>query len=328
MKKVLIITHSKDNSCVETVAAAIAKEGGEAIRFDVDLYPADSRLTSNFINGKEEIWYEKDGQTYPLHECTSLWFRRFYDVGRTLIPQLEEEYLPAALEESKRTLSGMMEGFSGFRLGTTSQYRRLDSREEQIKLAASVGITVPDTCISNSSEQVKEFIRSHPQGVIAKMQSSFAVYREGVEHVVFTNKITEEDLGDLDSLAYTPMMFQEQIQKQLELRITIIGKKIFSHAIDSQKSERAQVDWRKDGAAMVKDWVAYPLPADLEVKLQQFMDIYGANYGAIDFILSPDGQYYFLEINAAGEFFWLDVLCDYEMSAHFAKVLLDKAPRR
>ncbi len=58
------------------------------------------------------------------------------------------------------------------------------------------------------------------------------------------------------------------------------------------------------------------------------MDVYGLNYGAIDLILSPEGQYYFLEVNAAGEFFWLDKICDHAISRQIAHVLLGKASRR
>lgn len=327
-KKVLIITHSGDNNCVETVSQAIRDLGGEAIRLDVDLFPTEISVTSSFENGQRQIWLDKGEERYALHECESLWFRRFYDAGKGLIAELDEEYLRAALEESRRTLTGLIEGFPQFRLSTYSQFRRLDSKEEQMKFAARCGLLFPDTCISNSAERVREFIRRHNGRVITKMQSGFAIYREGVEHVVFTNRVSESDLEDMDSLQLTPMVFQQEIEKKLELRVTIVGKKIFTFSIDSQVSERAQVDWRKDGSNMVADWKPYTLPAEMEEKLLRFMDCYGVDYGAIDIILSPDDQYYFLEINSAGEFFWLDLLCNYDISAQFAKVLLGLAERR
>ena len=59
------------------------------------------------------------------------------------------------------------------------------------------------------------------------------------------------------------------------------------------------------------------------------MDMYEVNYGAIDIIVTPDDDYYFLEINSAGEFFWLDrLLEDNPISEQIAKVLLGKANRR
>ena len=58
------------------------------------------------------------------------------------------------------------------------------------------------------------------------------------------------------------------------------------------------------------------------------MDAYGLNYGAIDLILTPEGEYYFLEVNAAGEFFWLDKCCNHAISRQIAAVLLGQAERR
>jgi glutathione synthase/RimK-type ligase-like ATP-grasp enzyme len=59
------------------------------------------------------------------------------------------------------------------------------------------------------------------------------------------------------------------------------------------------------------------------------LDVYHVDYGAIDIIVSPEDEYYFIEINAAGEFFWLDNLTEGNLiSKSIADVLCDKAPRR
>lgn len=42
----------------------------------------------------------------------------------------------------------------------------------------------------------------------------------------------------------------------------------------------------------------------------ELLDVYHVDYGAIDMIVSPEDEYYFIEINAAGEFFWLDNLTE------------------
>jgi hypothetical protein len=328
MDKVLIITHTNDNNCVATVSEAIRKNGGEAIRMDVNTFPTGYAYTANHTNSKTERWMDTGDQQIPLHECNALWFRRFFDAGAPLAKELDPEYLQASLEETRRTLLGMIEGFDGFTFGTHSQYRRLDSREEQMKIAVANGLLIPDTLITNSPTRVRSFIEAHPDGVITKMQSAFAIYREGVEHVVFTNKVGLDDLEGIEGLELTPMMFQQMIPKKLELRITIVGDKVFCFAIDSQKSEKAQTDWRKDGVNMLSEWFEYPLPENIEKGLLGLMDYYQINYGAIDVILTPDDKYYFLEINSAGEFFWLDMLCEYKISDQIAKVLLGKAFRR
>ena len=161
------------------------------------------------------------------------------------------------------------------------------------------------------------------------MLSSFAVYDErGREQVVFTNRVREEDLEDLGGLSLCPMTFQERVEKRLELRATVVGRRVFTASIDSQTSARAAHDWRRDGVRLVEEWQPYQLPPEAEQPLLALMDYFGLNYGAADFILTPDGRHVFLELNPSGEFFWLEHGPGLPVSQALADVLLGLAPRR
>jgi len=46
------------------------------------------------------------------------------------------------------------------------------------------------------------------------------------------------------------------------------------------------------------------------------------NYGAIDIILTPEGKHVFLELNPAGEFFWLERAPGLPISDAIADLLL------
>lgn len=327
-KKVLIITHTKDNISIDKVSESIEQAGGEAIRFNVDRYPLDYKLTSSFTDNKWQVMLQHDQQSWELGDVAAVWYRRSFNLGSGLKEILAPEYVGPTYKEVQRTLFGMLEALPCFQIERYSIYRRLDSKEEQLRMAVKHGMNIPATCISNSPGEVRIFIEQQKKPVITKMQSSFAIYKGDEEHVVFTSEITGDHLQDLDGLSYCPMTFQEKLEKKLELRVTIVGKKIFCFSIDSQRMSNAQVDWRKEGVAMIDDWQPYELPAGMQQKLLAFMDDYGVNYGAIDLILTPDDKYYFLEINAAGEYFWLDRLCNNAISEHLATVLLGEAERR
>lgn len=326
-KKILIITHSADNQCVDWVTEHIHAAGGEAIRLNVDHYPLSVRLSTLFRNGEWNVFLEDGQGACDLNEVAGVWYRRSHHMGKGLEKVIGREYFSATIEEIRRTLFGMVEGLPCFQMERYSTYRRLDSKEEQLKMAVRHGLRIPPTCISNSPERVHEFIRQLGAPVITKMQGSFAIYREGLEHVVFTNEVSPEDLEELDSLQYCPMVFQQKIDKKLELRVTAVGQELFAYSIDSQKEANARVDWRKEGVTLLENWQPAVLPDTLQDQLRSFMRAYGLNYGAIDLILTPDDQYYFLEVNAAGEYFWLDKLCGHAISKQIAAVLLNHAPR-
>ena len=160
------------------------------------------------------------------------------------------------------------------------------------------------------------------------MLSSFAIYEDNQEQVVFTTPITPEHLGMLEGLKYCPMVFQEMVPKALELRVTIVGERVFAAAVDSQVSEATRFDWREDGVALIDAWKPYDLPGEVEAKLLALMDQLELNYGAVDLILTPAGEYIFLEINPAGEFFWLELNPGLPISEALADVLTGKVKRR
>lgn len=326
--KILIITHTGDNFSIQKVTEYITKNGFEVIRFDVDLYPLHNKLSTTFQDGKWISILETPEAKYHLDDIAAVWYRRAYNMGNGLKEELDAKFYSAAMGEVRTTLFGFLESIDVYALGKPSVYRRLDSKEEQLKIADKIGLRIPDTCITNNPEEAKNFILKH-ENVIGKMQSGFAIYEDGVESVVFTNVIEEDKLDDLDSLLYCPMQFQKKIEKKKELRVTVVGQDVYAFEIDSQQSEDAKVDWRKDGVNLIDKWVKTDLPKDIEAKVLELLDVYNVDYGALDIIVSPEDEYYFIEINGAGEFFWLDNLTeDNLISKSIADVLCDKAPRR
>src|SRR5688572_4392455 len=182
-KKVLIITHTKDNECVETVSKYISEAGGEAIRFDVDLYPLHTSLSTAYNDGKWQVLLDTGTSVTDLNDVSAVWFRRSYNIGSGLNEVLEREYLGPSLLEVKRTLFGMLDGLNCFHLDHLYVYRRLDSKEEQLRKALRHGLKIPATIISNNPQEVKQFIEQVDGSVVTKMQSSFAIYREKQEQI-------------------------------------------------------------------------------------------------------------------------------------------------
>lgn len=329
MKKILIITHSRDNDCVDIVQKKLENNGAQVVRFNVDHYPLQTSLTTRFTNGQWSTLLNIGGEFVRIDDITAFWYRRAYNIATGLKEEIDAKYLPSMQGEIRATIFGYLESIQCYSLGKPSIYRRLDSKEEQMKVASSLGFLVPDTCITNDPAEAKDFIARVPGEVIAKMQSSFAIYEDGVESVVFTNRITAEDVDHLDTLKFCPMVFQEMLPKKQELRITVVGRRIFPFAINSQNSDEGKIDWRRDGQKLIDQWIPVDIPQDLSEKINRLMDYYHIDYGAFDIIQTPSDDYYFIEINAAGEFFWLDHLTpNNEISQSIADLLLGEMPRR
>lgn len=320
---VLIITHSQDNESIPLVLNAISEQGGKAFRFDTDRFPSEVQLDVHYGKGTQRLILASEQEKLDLSEVSAVWYRRV-SVGSRIPTNMDPQLRYASVQESRMTIQGMIASLKAFHLDPLPSIRLAENKQLQLQVARELGLDTPRTLITNNPQAVREFAQQCESGLITKMLSSFAIYEQGQEKVVFTNPVTPEDLDNLDGLRFCPMTFQENIPKALELRTTIVGKRVFTASIDSQSSSRARHDWRRQGVALINAWKPYTLPHDVEQKLLELMEHFGLSYGALDLILTPDGRHIFLEVNPVGEFFWLELCPGLPISKAIADILLGR----
>jgi hypothetical protein len=321
---ILVLTRS-DDSCAAAVLDRIQERGGRAFRFDTDRFPTEIRAIVEYSNGSRRIRVESGDNELDLAQVTAVWHRRLY-VGGLLPKEMDKQLRSASQLECRATLQGMVASLQCFHLDPVPSIRHAQNKQLQLQRAAELGLAVPRTLITNDPDSVRSFFAACRGEVIAKMLSTFAIYEEGEERVVFTNPVVADDLEHLDSLKLCPMTFQEKIPKALELRTILIGDREFTASIDSQAYERSRIDWRRDAVARLDAWRAYALPDEVRGKLRALLRSFGLLYGAFDLILTPDQRYVFLEVNPSGEFFWLERFAQLPISGAIADVLL-RCPR-
>ena len=324
---VLIITWSGDNECVANVTSAVEARGGNVFRLDTDLFPTEVQLSAELSGEGETTRLVSAAGSVTLCDVQAIWHRRIR-VAHGLPDTMEAQMRKASVHESRQTLFGALASENTFVMDPVSRIRHGEHKHLQLRVARDAGLAVPRTLMSNDPRTVREFADSCGGQVMAKMLSSFAIFEDDQEQVVFTTPLASADLEHLAELRFCPMTFQERVEKALELRVTIVGERVFAASIDSQALERSQTDWRREGLKLAGEWKPFDLPEDIERRLLRVMDTLRLNYGAADLILTPEGRYVFLEVNPAGEFFWLERLGAFPISEAIAELLLDRVPRR
>ncbi|WP_257454694.1 MvdC/MvdD family ATP grasp protein [Archangium lipolyticum] len=321
---ILIVTHSKDNEAPTSVARALESRGERVYRFDTDLFPTDLQLSLDEAGGGR---LSGPSGVLELSEVTAVWYRR-NATGARIPEDMDPQLRQPSVEESRRVVFGMMAALGVFQLDALEVVRRSEHKPLQLKLARDLGMDVPRTLMTNDAEAVRAFAAACPGGVVTKMMASFAVYEKGQEQVVFTTPLTAKQLEDLDGLELCPMTFQERVVKARELRVTVVGDRVMAASIDSQALPRAREDWRREGVALIGEWKHYTLPEPLHAQVLKLMDALGLNYGAFDFIVTPEGRHVFLEVNPSGEFMWLMKYPGLPINEALADVLSGRAARR
>lgn len=179
-----------------------------------------------------------------------------------------------------------------------------NDRARQISMARKAGFKTPDTLITNDPEKARDFFRSHAGNVVIK-----ALHHHGVEvrdkmYLMYTHKLSEKDLGMLGDLVYAPCMLQEKISKKAELRVTVVGNKVFTARLSLKRRAKDQ-----DIHCCSADDISiapFELKRSNGRRCVRLTKMLGLEYGAIDFIIDENEKLVFLEINAAGDWYWIE----------------------
>lgn len=119
------------------------------------------------------------------------------------------------------------------------------------------------------------------------------------------SKVQPEHLPSLDGVRATAHLFQEYIPKRCDIRVVVIGRQVFAAEIHSQHSERSRIDFRQGYEDLI--YAVHTLPDDIKAKALALVGLFQLQFSSMDFILTPEGEYVFLDLNPNGQFYWLQV---------------------
>ncbi|MCA1676665.1 MAG: ATP-grasp ribosomal peptide maturase, partial [Actinobacteria bacterium] len=176
---------------------------------------------------------------------------------------------------------------------------RVEYKPLQLASARTVGLTVPDTLITNDPDEARRFAKEHGD-IIYKLFSSLGVSEQGQYRVVYANRITADDITD--TVTATIHLFQQWIPKAFEVRLTVVDDDLFAVRIDAG-SQAAMVDWRTDYAHLRYSEIA--VPEAVREGVLNLLEVLMLRFAALDFVVAPDNEWVFLEANPNGQWAWL-----------------------
>ena len=121
----------------------------------------------------------------------------------------------------------------------------INCKPHQMKLAQQVGLTVPQTNITNNPAAVGKLFEQVDHGrVIFKSLTRLSLPSK----MLLTSEITKEfPTVSRSSITQCPAIYQELIERESDLRITVIGREVFVVRIASQilDEKKDRLDWRR-----------------------------------------------------------------------------------
>jgi len=318
---ILVMAEDQDQHA-DMVIRAIESKGGDVLRVNPELL--DKRLNGISCQLDQEgnmtgsFQYLK--RQAEISSINSVFCRNYHFQFAE-----EDESLPAddllIAKELEVSFKGLCESLSCKWMNAPWHMDACESKIVQMQAAKRLGFLVPEMLLTNQAESLLDFMSG--QEVVVKQLSGICVFEEdGISaKSLYTHLLKNDDLKEISDLQHSPAFFNSFVNKQHDLRVTVVGKKIFAVRIFSQQFPESQVDFRRREG----DWdmEACELPDELTEKIIRLLRHFNLNFGALDFAVDSDGRFWFLEINSEGNWLWMESDLGLPISDTIASQLLE-----
>lgn len=321
--KVLIIS-SKDDLHVDYVidkCNALGK-GNSIIRLNTEDFISNCKVS---FNG--EIFHIKiidSEKEFFDSEILSVWIRRPKSIK--IDWTADAGVSDFIVDQAEEFLNGLYYCLSDQIkwINPLSSLQKSKHKIPQLKLAKKVGFNVPKVLITNYPEEVIPFFEE-TGSICTKSLNRPNYYLNNEFRKFYTKKIDRESFYQhIKSVEICPTFFEQYIEKAFDIRVVIIGQKLFAFQIDSQSNPDSRIDFRGADATKIKH-SPHKLPCDIEEKVLSFVKASNLVYSSMDLVLSKENEYYFIENNCNGQWLWLEYLTGVNISDALIDLLFNNA---
>lgn len=304
---ILIITHKTDYTA-DFVINKLNQREIEYKRFNCeDLYlsPFTVKFNPTF---QYSILNEVDYK--------SVWFRRTKLPEINNLPDEERFYI---LNETESFFKNLFSSLPAKWLSQPNSVYNAENKFLQLRIAQQTGLLIPNTIITNSKDELKDFFIENKENIIVKPISQTRIQYKEKQAFIFTNPVSKTLIDNIENYNLTPCIFQQNIPKEYEVRATVVGEKVFAAAVYSQEDIETKTDWRRKRLKFIET----KLPSEIEQQCILLLKLLNLEFGAIDLIKTPDGKYVFLEINPNGQWVWIENQTGQKISESIINFLIE-----
>ncbi len=303
---IIIVTNRQDHTA-DFLILELQKRQADYVRFNTEDFPQRVQVVWQIDDMGSGGYFSFPKARVDFKDVRSVWYRRPVPP----IPSAEIDDPVAyefALAESQASLDGIWRSLDCFWVSHPDNLRKAELKLYQLKVAAQVGFRLWPTILTNSPETARAFYHDQGGKVVYKPLRRGRLVRDETVGLIYTNPLGPPEVERLDRVVYAPSLLQRYVPKRVEIRVTVISNKVFAVEIHSQDCADSRHDWRRGDTARLRH-EPHLLPPEVESKCAALVRALGLAFGAIDLILTPEGEYVFLEINPNGQWAWIQQLC-------------------
>lgn len=321
VNRLLVITSQPDPH-VEMVTKRMGNLV-ETLIFDPFAFPLNESISFKFANGFSGVHVFAG----DLDDVAFVWYRkpRWKPVTEFGVAPEYHLLVETAYRETVMMLYGLLP--NAIWISDYWSIMRANNKALQIQLAHNLGFTVPETLITSVPSDALRFIDEHNAKVVTKPLGTGYIMSGGSEFYDYfyatslVSVLRELLVPHLEGLRVAPAIFQRQVPNYRDIRVTIVNGEVF--ACEVLKKNAGNVDWRREILTNDLVYTMHDLPKDLVSKCLALLDSLHLRFGVVEFVLTPDGEYVFMEINPNGQWAFIELACpELDISSAFARLFV------
>jgi glutathione synthase/RimK-type ligase-like ATP-grasp enzyme len=297
---VLIVTNDHDEHA-DAVIRELNSRDVRVFRFHPEDFPHACSVSIEICDGRIQGELRNAEHHVAFSDICAAWYRRSRNLYMGAVNRTSERLDDYVKAQSTATVVALCASLQTLWVSHPFNLRRGEVKALQLLEASRAGLRIPHTLISNDPPRATTFVDAL-DGTECAIKPLIAI---GVtdEHGYRLPLTTTLPAGhSLESLALAPTMLQPYVDKAFELRCVVIADKVFCAKLDSQADERSRIDWRGGDPAHE----LFTLPHEVEASIHRLMGAFDLNFASLDMIVTPEGEYVFLELNPNGQWLWLE----------------------
>jgi glutathione synthase/RimK-type ligase-like ATP-grasp enzyme len=297
---VLIVTNDHDEHA-DAVIVELNKRDVPVFRFHPEDFPHSCSVSIDVHDGRIQGQLRTADHRVAFDDICAAWYRRSKNLYMGAVSRTSERLDDYVKAQSTATVVAVCAGLETLWVSHPFKLRRGEVKALQLAEASRAGLKVPPTLISNDPARATTFVDSLGSTECAiKPLIAIGVTDDQGYRLPLTTTLPPGH--SLESMALAPTMLQPYVDKAFELRCVVIGEDIFCAKLDSQADDKSRVDWRGGDPAHE----IFALPEDVKASIRRLMSSFELNFASLDMIVTPEGEFVFLELNPNGQWLWLE----------------------
>lgn len=296
---VLILSDLEDEHASH-VAQHLRDQQIDCRLLDSRWFPRDLSLWFDPKSGDGAFGFP-EGDFVAFDKITAIYWRNYHGVAGPRLPDPEQSFI--AENDSRSLFESVLLRLQTRWVNSFAAYRSHQTKGAQLAIVAQLGVQIPDTLLTNEPASVSDFIEYHPQAIFKPTQGGAHTRR--VDRTILKPE-------RLNHLMLAPITLQQAIEGT-NIRVFLAGARIEACEIRTD-----HVDFRDDPDPRV---APHELPLAMTLQCQQIADALDLVWTGIDFRLTPDGTYVFLEANPSPMFLGFEEACGLPLTQMLCELL-------